>query len=267
MGWFSRKNASQDSKPKKRATTSNETEIRELKVRARRRLLGSIVLILFAIIVVPMMFDDSQNLEQTPVVIPADIPKIAKPEITEFDQIPDIAENEVKLPENTQEAIEVLKSKSETEEPSTADPIKEIVDQNKTKPTADEQISTPDQKPTTEQKPKPTQDIIRSDDGSEALALLQGHTPDQKPQQSTTSPKAGNFILQIAAYSTEQDANTRRDKLIESGISNAYVEQANSNGKTTYRLRIGSFKTRQAAQAAQTRIRALGYDNSLLISQ
>lgn len=263
MGLFSRKDSSKDSKPKKRITTSNETEIKELKVRARRRLIGSIVLILLAVIVVPMMFDDVEDsLDKTPVVLPAPIPQTEKPQIEIAQHQVDIAENEVRLPENAQEASELLQAKSEQNKNVTVesdDAIAEIVKQNQTK-TQPKPVETP--KPATE---KPVvKEIKRSDDGSEALALLQGITPE-KP--SSNKAASGNFILQIAAYSTELDANTRRDKLIESGISNAYVEQANSNGRTTYRLRVGSFKTRQAAQAAQTRIRALGYDNSLLISQ
>lgn len=74
-------------------------------------------------------------------------------------------------------------------------------------------------------------------------------------------------MLQVAAYSTEADAQSRRSSLIDAGVTNAYVEQAVSNNKTTYRLRVGSFPTRDAAQAAQARLRALGYDNSLLLTQ
>ena len=36
------------------------------------------------------------------------------------------------------------------------------------------------------------------------------------------------------------------------------VAGAQASGKTTYRLRVGPFSTREAAQAAQARIRALG---------
>lgn len=262
MGWFSRKKTAQNSKTKKRVTTSNETEIKELRVRARRRLIGSVVLVLFAIIVVPMLFDDAQDgTDQTPIVSMATIPPTNKPQIDNIPQQPDISDNEVRLPENTQEAIEILQIKSEQSPNSaTTDSIDEAAKLDDTKPSSQPPIV---EKPTVQPKPN---EIQRSDDGSEALALLQGHTPEPEPSSQPTTTQ-NSFILQIAAYSTEMDANNRRDTLIESGISNAYVEQATSNGKNTYRLRVGSFKTRQAAQAAQTRIRALGYDNSLLISQ
>jgi DedD protein len=56
----------------------------------------------------------------------------------------------------------------------------------------------------------------------------------------------------------------RRDRLVAAGVTNAYIETATSSGKATYRLRVGPFPTREAAQAAQARLRALGYDNGFI---
>src|SRR5699024_1362605 len=105
----------------------------------------------------------------------------------------------------------------------------------------------------------------RTDDGSVAIALLEGRSPsasDDKPAADT-----GNFVLQIAAYTSSDDANSRRDKRQAEGVSNAFVEEANPGGKSTWRLRVGPFPTREAAQAAQTRLRALGYENSFISSK
>src|SRR3546814_622305 len=111
-------------------------------------------------------------------------------------------------------------------------------------------------------KPEPKPSTELTDDGSVAIALLEGRSP--ATASPAPAPSKGNFILQIAAYTTEQDANVRRDRLVSAGVTNTYVEKANSGGKPTYRLRVGPFPTRDAAQAAQARLRALGYDNGFI---
>ncbi|KAB0597120.1 SPOR domain-containing protein, partial [Castellaniella defragrans] len=103
----------------------------------------------------------------------------------------------------------------------------------------------------------------RTDDGSVALALLAGKTPSAA--RSEAKPAAGGrYYLQVAAYTTEQDAQARRDSLRQAGVSDAYVERGQSNGRTVYRLRVGPFGSHEAAQAAQARLRALGYQNGLI---
>jgi DedD protein len=114
------------------------------------------------------------------------------------------------------------------------------------------------EKPAAKHEPKPTAE--RTDDGSVAIALLEGRTPSQPAKAASK----GNFTLQIAAYTSDKDAQTRRERLVAAGVTNAYVENAVSGGKTTYRLRVGPFPSREAAQAAQARLRALGYDNGFI---
>ena len=53
-------------------------------------------------------------------------------------------------------------------------------------------------------------------------------------------------------------------RLRQAGVTDAYVESGQSNGRTVYRLRVGPFSSHEAAQAAQARLRALGYQNGLI---
>jgi len=103
----------------------------------------------------------------------------------------------------------------------------------------------------------------RTDDGSRALALLAG----QSPSTAAPAAAAGEFVVQIASYSTQEDAQTRRDKLRGEGVSNAFVEQGTIEGKNVFRLRVGPFVSRDAAQAAQTRLRTLGYNNGFITAK
>jgi DedD protein len=81
------------------------------------------------------------------------------------------------------------------------------------------------------------------------------------------STESGNFVLQVASYGSDNDAQARRDMLKSQGVSNAFVETANVNGKPTFRLRVGPFDSRTAAQAAQARLRTLGYANGFITTQ
>jgi DedD protein len=126
-------------------------------------------------------------------------------------------------------------------------------------------------KPETKPKPEPAKPSTppkadtRSDDGARALALLEGrNAPASTPKPAATK---GNFVLQIAAYTTSEDAQSRRGKLHQAGVTNAFVEQATINGKQQFRLRVGPFPSREAAQAAQARLRTLGYDNGFIAAQ
>ncbi|SSW71118.1 Cell division protein FtsN [Achromobacter agilis] len=97
------------------------------------------------------------------------------------------------------------------------------------------------------------------------MALLEGRAAPAAPAPKPAAK--GNFVLQIAAYTTSEDAQSRRSKLHQAGVTNAFVEQATIGGKQQYRLRVGPFPSREAAQAAQARLRTLGYDNGFIAAQ
>src|SRR5690625_2333360 len=79
--------------------------------------------------------------------------------------------------------------------------------------------------------------------------------------------QSGSFTVQVAAYSTKEGADQRRQQLSSAGVNNAFVESGSGAAGTTYRLRVGPFETRQAAEAALTRLRSLGYEDSFIRSQ
>lgn len=279
MGLFSRKKSEQTTRSTSRSATSSEAQAAELRGRARRRLIGALVLVLTAIIVVPMLFDDTSTQQtETPLVLPAIVPPIPEPDLAAVNP-PEYSVDEPVLAEGTLSPGDPAAADAAIEEGVTADSTAPDAQQAPTATSdAPATASQPDvarsepepartePKPAasaSQSKPKPDE---RTDDGSVALALLEGRTPTATSQRAAPAQQ-GSFVLQVAAYSTEADAQSRRSSLIDAGVTNAYVEQAVSNNKTTYRLRVGSFPTRDAAQAAQARLRALGYDNSLLLTQ
>ena len=245
-----------------RGASSSEAQLKELRNKARRRLIGALALVLAAVIIVPPLFDAPPPEPREPIVVPATSSGL----VSAGDADP--ALDAAALPAPPQAAPE---APADQAAPPPADTSPQAAGADDTPaapppaepaPAAQPPRAEPET-PAPAAQPKPDPTPKRTDDGSVALALLAGKMPDN--DAAAPQPKAqGSFILQVAAYTTEQDARQRRDSLVESGVTNAYVERGQSGDKTVYRLRVGPFPTREAAQAAQTRLRALGYQNGLI---
>jgi DedD protein len=98
------------------------------------------------------------------------------------------------------------------------------------------------------------------------MAILEGRQPSGG-SQSTSGSSSGSYVLQIASYGSQADAQARVETLKSQGVSNAFVEPATVNDKPTFRLRVGPFDSNSAAQAAQARLRTLGYDNGFITTK
>lgn len=263
MGLFSRNEPSGNSGRRSSARTSSEAQAAELRVRARRRLIGALVLVLTAVIFVPMLFDSPPEEDLvSPVVLPEPIPPIpSEPQVALAPEpvtpLPDAGAIQSPVPVEPEAPATPVQP-----DPATQAPVPEPAAPPSPKPEPE-----PPAKPSKPEpaKPAPAQGKPRTDDGSVALALLEGRQPSQAA--AAAKPSTGNVVLQVAAYATEADAQSRREKLVAAGVTNAYVESAESNGKTAYRLRVGPFPTRDAAEAAQARLRQLGYNNGLIFNK
>lgn len=273
MGLFSKKEAgsSRRQAPKPRPSVSSEAQAATLRVKARRRLTGAVALVLAVVIVLPILLDGEPK--PVPSGIDITIPNKNQPLApltTTSIQTPVTADSAAQAPlsaigepESSSVSSDALTpvSPSAVEKPATA--VSETTVPPATPPAASTATTPP--KPETPPPPAAARaaEPTRTDDGSRALALLEGRTPE--PVASAAA--AGQFVVQVASYSAEGDAQSRRDKLRGEGVSNAFVEQGAIEGKSVFRLRVGPFASRDAAQAAQTRLRTLGYSNGFITTQ
>lgn len=269
MGFFKRKDPADQAQASKRAAVPSEVQAAELRGRARRRLAGAVALVLAAVIILPMVLDSQ------PVAVDDNIPIKVPERNTPFQ--PQVSEPQAAAPaESTPQAP----AEPAVPTPPAVTSVPPVAAAPETPHAAQPAApaATPPTQPKPEAKPKPEQPKpatppkpeTRSDDGARALALLEGRTPSASaPASKPAAPAAtkGNFVLQIAAYTTSEDAQSRRGKLHQAGVTNAFVEQATVNGKQQFRLRVGPFPSREAAQAAQARLRTLGYDNGFIAAQ
>lgn len=82
--------------------------------------------------------------------------------------------------------------------------------------------------------------------------------------RSTTSSKAGGWAVQLAAMSSQADANALRDKLRANGFD-GFVDSVQAGGKTLWRVRAGPQTQRADAQRVHDQVKArLGIDGNVV---
>ncbi len=276
MGLFSRKDSSTSRKSpvKPRPSVSSEAQATELRARARRRLAGAVALVLAAVVILPMLLDSepipvSRNIA---IRIPDRTAPFA-PNLSEPSSNTDAA--------NVGQAPPALIPPSSTpvpEAPAVVTPAPSAA--AVAAPTAPVVKPEPKAKPEVKAEPKPesSKPVIssgpRSDDGARALALLEGRSSaDFAPPAATSNnavkpPTKGNFVVQAMSLDAAADAQAQKDKLSASGVSNAFVDgPVQVNGSQKYRVRVGPFSSREAALAAQTRLRTLGFGGAFIATQ
>ena len=85
-----------------------------------------------------------------------------------------------------------------------------------------------------------------------------------KPAASSGSSKPGGYAVQLAAVSSQADANALRDKLRSNGFD-GFVDSVQSGGKTLWRVRAGPQTQRADAQRVHDQIKSrLGIDGNVV---
>ena len=85
----------------------------------------------------------------------------------------------------------------------------------------------------------------------------------------STPATAGNaadpfdYVIQVGAYRTLADADAQKAKLALMGLD-AKVSERDQAGRTVYRVRLGPFSDKTAAERIRTRLEGSGLENTLV---
>ena len=92
-------------------------------------------------------------------------------------------------------------------------------------------------------------------DKSDKTAAEAAPKPERAAAPDAPAPAGtpGAFTIQVGAYKAREPADALRARLAAAG-HDAYVAEIDASGSVRYRVRIGSFATREAAQQAADRI-------------
>ncbi len=195
-----------------------------LRKRARRRLVGAIALVIVAIVILPMMLD------QTP-----------KPENEEI---------EITIPsENLSDKVSSDMSSETSVHTNIDSDVKEsapvVLQTEKIEPDLLGQL--------VEEKEKQGSKLAKGTKSSK-------HNTDDN--NSTVTSEI--FVVQLGAFSDLAKAKHQLRNLVSNGIEKSYMETLKNKGKKIWRVRIGPFSTREVADEKLKKLRELGLDGVVM---
>ena len=224
-----------------------------IRKRARHRLMGSVVLVLGAVVGLPLLFDSQPRpvAIDTPIVIPdrnQTSPLSATSGSAKTDAIKEgLAQDQAIAASQTGVA------KSAVTNSAGLDPHEEVV----TKDSKAEVRLEPKPELKAEAKPEPkSENNTDAKEAAKAKALLDGKE----------APKAGDAVrsvVQVGAYADLAKAKEVRAKLESAGFK-TYTQEIDTKDGKRIRVRVGPFATKEEADKTAEKIRKLNLQTSVL---
>lgn len=266
-----------------RIAENADLAVDELKRRARRRLVGAIVLALAAAVILPLLLEkepkplgDDVSVQIPPVdegrfvnrltgrepssAAKSDarpLPKIAPPKVepAPSNPAPITAAPPNPIAESTPAPAPVTAN--------TAPPNKSVTD-------AEQRMLSPAAKPAvkangtgTKTSAEATGDTKASPAAETAVSVPPVAEVAAPPAPSAA--KAEGFAVQIAAFTDDKGASALAGKLKRAGYASTYTEPVETSRGTLWRVRVGGFGTRPEAEAARAKLKTEGW-NGLVVA-
>jgi DedD protein len=228
---------------------ATDPAVEELKRRARRRLVGAIVLALAAAVILPLLLEsdpkplgDDVSIRIPPIDNSKFITPLSPAKGADGKAVPDRAGTSTSPP-------------SAAAAPDAAVEAKPVGALNASgKPVETAQRAAPDVAPS----PAPTATSIIT----AKPEPLKPAAPAAKSESGATRPDvvsaAGGFVVQLAAFADAKAAPALASKLKIAGFP-AYTETLKTDQGTMRRVRVGPYATREVADAEVARLNAAGY--------
>ncbi len=257
-----------------RIADNPELIVDEMKRKARRRLVGAIVLALAAAIIVPML------LEKEPRPLGDDV-SVKIPAVDEgrfVNRLTGKADDTKPLPKaegKTNAAAAASKAEPKVEAPAqgpgaagaapapTAAAMGEPLGPRKSVTDAEQRVLAPPAKgaPKAEAKnaPAPTSEAKSAPSAEPRVAPERKTEAKSSPTGDAAAPaKAEGFVVQLAAFADDKGANALASKLKKTGHA-AFVQPVETSRGTLWRVRVGGFGSRSEADAARATLKGEGY--------
>ena len=266
-----------------RIADNAELIVDEMRRKARRRLVGAIVLALAVAIVVPMLLEkDPKPLGDD---VSVQIPPIDQSKFV--NRLTGKAGDSKAPPKSESKPVPTGTAKPEAsvETPASATPAPPARTETAIVPKAEatappkaEAAAAPKAEAPapampgakSETKSAPRSDAgTAADPGAGSRTAVATTAPAAVPAQPAAAPataKADGYVVQLAAFADDKGANALANKLKKGGYA-AYVEPVNTSRGTLWRVRVGGYGTRPEADAARVALKGEGYSGIIAPSQ
>ncbi|MDF0606071.1 SPOR domain-containing protein [Neisseriaceae bacterium TC5R-5] len=247
---------------------STQDELILLRKRARRRLVGAIVLVSISTLVLfnvvsrlPEQAMKPESIHIAPLNVPATVPAA---EVTATDDTalpPQVQTLPASAPQAKVEPPAVIArpaagatelkadlSSVLTPEPATVEAVPKLPSKPK-----------PESKP--EVKATAKTEIAKPARHADPAAILEGRFDSVEPQPAPVSD--GKTVIQLAALSDPQKVNELRTKLTSMGIVARFSKVQTSKGEVT-RVRVGPFASRRDAEASLQKLAQAGVNGMIV---
>jgi len=242
-----------------RTSVSDEEIV--LKKRARRRLIGAIVLVTLVIVLLPMFLDSEPRPlnQEISIQIPAQstefssrvaaLPKPAAPEAANAGEAKEAEPPKPESPEPEKRAADAEPAQVEAEKPRAGEPERPVEPEKRARDertTRAEPPAKPAAKAETKPQPKPETKP----------------QPKPEPKPAADAPRereasGDGFIVQVAALTNAEKAKSLKGRISESGLR-AYTEVVKTARGDVTRVRVGPYASKEAAQKAADELKKLG---------
>ncbi len=288
-----------------RIADSAEHIVDEMKRKARRRLVGAVVLALGAAIVLPLLLEKEPRPLGDDVSVqipPVDESKFVNRLTGKTGDAKALPKAETTLPKAETKVIAAAPGKSEVKPdvpagsapasppappPAAATDVpapKKAESETEQRVSAPSPISAPKADATvaaapeskSESKPAPkaeTKSAPSTETSSDPKPAIAAVNPAPAAMSEAASPssaaapaKADGFVVQLAAFADDKGANALANKLKRSGYA-AYVQPVETSRGTLWRVRVGGYASKPEADAARVTLKGEGYNGIIAPAQ
>jgi DedD protein len=272
-----------------RSAGGTELAVQELRRKARRRLVGAIVLALAAAVILPLLLEKEPKPLGDDVSVqipPIDQGKFVN-RLTGRASEDGASKGTAKVEPKAEAKREVAPETKSGAGATAANPAPEAAaitpapaapEARKSLSEAEQRVLSPPTKASAKadagKAAKPDAPEMRATPDSAVPAAAKPATP--APAAAAASPgsesnvaangKPEGFAVQIAAFTDDKGANALAGKLKKAGFASTYVEPVQTSRGTLWRVRVGGYPARADADAARAKLKADGWNGIVVVA-